>query len=96
MDINYLTADQFPKHHKEWGDDGFKRINELLDRAVHLVSRQAKDEVMHYAGLSDTKSKPGKKPVIFIDCDSLNRYYISERHIRTGKLPKNDRASAFK
>ncbi|AAZ18882.1 hypothetical protein Psyc_1029 [Psychrobacter arcticus 273-4] len=96
IDINYVTPEQFPDNYKVWGDDGFERINNLLDKAVHLVSRKAKGEVMIYAGLSDNKSKAGKKPVVFIDCDSLNRYYIDERHIKAGKLPKPDRASAFK
>ena len=95
-DINYMTIEQWPKAHEVWGDDGFKRINDLLDKAVHIVSRQAKDEVIIYAGLSENKSKAGKKPVVFIDCDSLNRYHIDERHIKAGKLPKAKRASAFK
>lgn len=96
LDINYLTPDQFPKAYAVWGDDGFERVNKLLDKAVHLASRKAKNEVMHYAGISENKSKAGINPVVFIDCNSLNRYHISERHIRNGKLPKPDRASAFK
>ncbi len=95
-DINYLTPDQFPTDYDTWGDEGFERINNLLDKAVHLVGRKAKNEVMHYAGLSKNKSEGGKRPVVFIDCDSLNRYHIDERHNRNGKLPKPDRASAFK
>lgn len=95
-DINYVTPDQFLNDYAVWGDEGFERINNLLDKAVHLVGRKAKNEVMHYAGLSKNKSKDGKKPVVFIDCDSLNRYHIDERHIKNGKLPKPDRASAFK
>jgi len=96
IDINYTTLEEWPKSHKIWGDDGFDRINQLLDKAVHLVGRKAPDEVMTYASLSENKSKPGEKPVVFIDCESLNRYHISERHIKAGKLPKPDRASAFK
>lgn len=95
LDINYLTPEQFPKAHLVWGDDGFERINKLLDQAVHLVGRKAPNEVMRYAGISENKSKSGKSPVVFIDCDSLNRYHISERHIKNSKLPKPDRASAF-
>ena len=96
IDINYMTLEDWPKSHEVWGDDGFERINQLLDKAVHLVSRKALNEVAHYAGLSENKSKTGKTPVVFVDCDSLNRYHISERHIKDGKLPKPDRASAFK
>lgn len=96
LDINYLTPEQFPKAHAVWGDDGFDRINKLLNQAAHLVGRQAPNEVMHYAGLSENKSNAGKSPVVFIDCDSLNRYHISERHVKNGKLPKPDRASALK
>lgn len=95
-DINYMTPKQWPKAHEVWGDEGFERINNLLDKAVHLVSRKAPKESMHYAGLSENKSKTGEKPVVFIDCDSLNRYHINESHIKNGKLPKPDRASAFK
>lgn len=96
IDINYMTLEQWPTAHQAWGDDGFKRINDLLDKAVHLVSRKAKAEVVLYAGLSDDKSKIKTKPVVFVDCDSLNRYYISEQDIKSSKLPKASRASAFK
>ena len=95
-DINYMTLKEWPKSHEVWGDEGFERINNLLDKAVHLVGRKAKGEILLYAGLSESKSNDGVTPVVFIDCDSLNRYYISDRHIRNGKLPKPDRASAFK
>lgn len=94
-DINYLTPEQFPTDYEIWGDEGFERINNLLDKAVHLVGRKTKTEVMHYAGFSKNKSTD-KKPVVFIDCDSLNRYYISESDIKNSKLPKPDRTSAFK
>lgn len=95
-DINYMTLKEWPTAHKVWGDDGFERINQLLDKAVHLVGRKAPNESIIYAGLSENKSKSGKTPVVFIDCDSLNRYHISERDIKSSKLPNPDRASAFK
>lgn len=95
-DINYMTLKQWPTAHEVWGDNGFERINQLLDKAVHLVGRKAPNESIIYAGLSENKSKAGKTPVVFIDCDSLNRYHISERDIKSSKLPKPDRASAFK
>ncbi|MGP5547791.1 hypothetical protein [Psychrobacter alimentarius] len=95
-DINYMTLKEWPTAHKVWGDDGFERINQLLDKAVHLVDRKAPNESIIYAGLSENKSKAGKTPVVFIDCDSLNRYHISERDIKSSKLPKPDRSSAFK
>lgn len=95
-DINYMTLKEWPKAHGVWGDDGFERINHLLDKAVHLVGRKAPNESIIYAGLSENKSKPGKTPVVFIDCDSLNRYHINERYIKASKLPNPDRASAFK
>ncbi|MGO2507106.1 MAG: hypothetical protein ACTH7L_13475 [Psychrobacter alimentarius] len=94
-DINYMTLEEWPTAHKVWGDDGFERINHLLDKAVHLVGRKAPNESIIYAGLSENKSKSGKTPVVFVDCDSLNRYHISERDIKSSKLPKPDRASAF-
>lgn len=95
-DINYMTLKEWPTAHKVWGDNGFERINQLLDKAVHLVGRKVPDESIIYAGLSENKSKAGKIPVVFIDCDSLNRYHISERDIKSSKLPKPDRATAFK
>lgn len=95
-DINYMTLKEWPTAHKVWGDDGFERINQLLDKAVHLVDRKAPNESIIYVGLSENKSKSGKTPVVFIDCDSLNRYHISERDIKSSKLPKPDRGSAFK
>ena len=90
MDINYLNVEQFPKTHEVWGDEGFKRINELLDKAVHLVNRKVKRDIL-YAGLSENKSIVDTRPVVFIDCEGGNRYHISERNIKNGELPKPDR-----
>ena len=32
IDINYMTIEQWPKAHEVWADDGFERINQLLDK----------------------------------------------------------------
>lgn len=83
-----MTADHYPKAYAIWGDDGFERINKLLTQATLLVGRRVKNDPVAYAGLSETKSKAGIKPVVFVDTESFKRYYISERHIKQGKLPK--------
>ena len=43
-DINYMTLKEWPTAHEVWADDGFERINQLLDKAVHLVGRKAPNE----------------------------------------------------
>ena len=91
-----LTAEHYPKTHVLWGDDGLCRINELIDKAVFLVNRKKPSSQVVYAGLSEDKSKPNSKPVVFVDCESFERYYINERHITNSELPKAVKVSAFK
>lgn len=86
-DINYVTPDQFPNDYAVWGDEGFERINKLLDNAVNLISTKSKSAVIDYAGLSKIESKKDK-PVVFINCKNLDRYYINEQNIINGELPK--------
>lgn len=87
IDTNYVTLEQFPNLHSSWGDKGFERINKLLDDAVHLTSVLSKRDDLDYIGFSDVKSEPDN-PVVFINCDNLDRYYINEQDIRDFKLPK--------
>ena len=87
MDINYVTPEQFPDLHGVWGDNGFKRINKLLDDAVNLVGTLSKRNDLDYIGFSDVKSQEDK-PVVFINCENLDRYYINEQNIIDGELPK--------
>jgi len=87
IDINYLTPEQFPEAHKNWGDNGFKRINKLLDDAVHLISELSKRDDLDYIGFSEVKSQD-YKPVVFINLGNLDRYYIDEQDIQDFKLPK--------
>ncbi|WLG12754.1 hypothetical protein Q6344_09055 [Psychrobacter cibarius] len=87
IDTNYVTLEQFPKAHKEWGDKGFERINKLLDDAVHLISVLSKRDDLDYAGLSEVKSQDNK-PVVFINFDNLDRYYVDEKDVKDFKLPK--------
>lgn len=87
MDINYVTPEQFPDDYKIWGDSGFKRINKLLDNAVNLIITKSKSTVIDYVGLSKIESKKDK-PVVFINCDNLDRYYIDEQNIIDDELPE--------
>lgn len=87
MDINYVTPEQFPDDYKTWGDSGFRRINKLLDDAANLIKAKTKNTVIDYVGFSKVKSEKGK-PVVFINCDNLDRYYIDEQNIIDGELPK--------
>lgn len=87
IDINYVTPEQFPKLYEVWGDNGFKRINKLLDDAVHLISVLSKRDDLDYIGFSEVESQKDK-PVVFINLGNLDRYYINEQDIQDFKLPK--------
>lgn len=87
IDINYVTPEQFPKLYEVWGGNGFKRINKLLDDAVHLISVLSKRDDLDYIGFSEVESQTDK-PVVFINLGNLDRYYINEQNIQDFKLPK--------
>lgn len=84
---NYLTPDLFPRAHSAWGDDGFDRINKLLDDAAILVQRRHKDGVGEYAGYSETESVTPNKIAVFVDCSDNKRFYITRRNIINNQLP---------
>lgn len=83
-----ITNEHYPKTFAAWGSEWVEKINKLSVQAALLVDRHVKDDAVAYVGLSENKSKVGKKPVVFVDTDCFKRYYIGERHIKNGKLPK--------
>ena len=87
MDINYLTATEFPNDYKKMGDEGFSRINKLLDDSVALIKNQSKSLIIDYVGYSSMKSTKSN-PVVFVILENLDRYYIDEQAIKNCRLPK--------
>lgn len=77
---NY-TRQQYPRTFAEWGESGVGQI-ELLERqaAVHVSKSKVCSEV-EYVGLSESRSHPPVKPVVFVDCANGNRFYIGAKEL---------------
>lgn len=77
------TRQQYPRTFAEWGESGVGQI-ELLERqaAVHVSKAKACSEV-EYVGLSEARSLPPVKPVVFVDCTNGNRFYIGAKELST-------------
>lgn len=87
MDINYLTATDFPSVYEKMGDEGFSRVNKLLDDSVALIKNQSKSMDIDYVGYSSMKSTKDN-PIAFVILKNLDRYYIDEQVIKNCRLPK--------
>jgi hypothetical protein len=81
------TKDQYPKTFAKWGSAGVKKINALRKQAAYLVAANDACDHVDVSDLSDERSQPGKKIVIFVDCLNHQRFYLTEAEIVSGAKP---------
>jgi hypothetical protein len=77
---NY-TREHYPKTYAQWGSDGVEQIALLERQAAEHVSKARVCSVVEYVGLSEQHSRPPVEPVVFVDCESGYRFYISSRDL---------------
>ncbi|AXN95898.1 hypothetical protein [Pasteurella multocida] len=78
-----MTKKDNPKTYKAWGSEWIKKINDLGPLAGELVAKSRSCDKVVDIALSDTKSKPKKKIVFYVDCKNKERFYISEDDIKS-------------
>lgn len=76
------TLEQYPKTFAQWGAAGVEQIA-LLERmaAVH-VSKSRLCSRVEYVGLSETRSVPPAKAVVFVDCANGYRFHVGESELQ--------------
>lgn len=78
-----MTKKDNPKTYKAWGSEWIKKINDLGPLAGELVAKSRSCDKVVDIALSDTKSKPKKMIVFYVDCKNKERFYISEDDIKS-------------
>lgn len=75
------TRRGYEKTFAKWGQAGIKKVNEYRKKAAIAASQSAKCDKVDYAELSDNRSSPPAKIVIFVDCSNGQRFYISNEEL---------------
>lgn len=70
------TRKGFEKTFKKWGEAGMKRVNEYRKKAAFAAASSSSCDKVEYADLSDNRSLPPKKIVVFVDCANGQRFYL--------------------
>lgn len=79
---NY-TREQYPRTFAQWGVAGVEQITLLERQAAEHVSKASVCTSVEYVGLSESHSQPPAQPVVFVDCESGYRFYVSTRDLGT-------------
>lgn len=77
----------YPKTFAKWGPSAVKKINALRKEAAFLVALDPKCNMVEVSELSDERSTPKDKIVIFVDCRNNQRFYLTEEQIKAGADP---------
>lgn len=81
------TRESYPKTFAVWGDDGVQYLRFMERLAVEHVSAARACDRVDYVGLSESKSRPPRDAVVFVDCSNRNRFYIGAAEL---KISPND------
>lgn len=71
------TRKSYPKTFARWGDAGVGKINRYRIDAAELVSENRRCDLVEIAELSETRSEPPDRVVIFVDCRNGERFYLA-------------------
>ena len=92
---NYTKSD-FPRYFEQWGESGVKKISEIERLAVHKIANtQNSCDRISMVGLSENKSIPNEKIVVFVDCDNSERFYLSDSDLSTDTNIKSQTEKAI-
>lgn len=75
------TRKGFEKTFKKWGDAGMERVNEYRKKATFAVANSSSCDKVEYADLSDNRSQPPNKIVVFVDCANGQRFYLDNTEL---------------
>jgi len=71
------TKKAHPKTFKSWGKSGIDKINKYMKEAAIRASQSPKCDNVESSDLSDNRSAPPNKIVIFVDCSNGERFYFA-------------------
>lgn len=89
------TRDQYPRTFSTWGAQGVKRIDALRAAAAETVARNPACDRVEYADLSDERSTPPDKPVVFVDCANMQRFYLGEDEVGEAVRSQQEKSANF-
>ncbi|MGB3810822.1 MAG: hypothetical protein WA943_12060 [Parvibaculum sp.] len=75
------TRDQYPKTFEKWGTAGVRKIDKVRAAAAKKAAASRECDKVEYAELSDARSTPKKRIVVFVDCTNGKRFYISDSEV---------------
>lgn len=82
--LDPYTQSGYPKTFKKWGKKGVARIEEVRKLAAMVASKSRSCDQVEIVELSDNRSVPPDRIVIFIDCKNGARLYVTEAEARAG------------
>ncbi|NML73561.1 hypothetical protein HHL25_05400 [Rhizobium sp. S-51] len=78
-----ITREGAPKLYKQWGKDGFARINQALKRAVEITATSGECDNVFLSGYSFDQSVPKDTIVVFADCNNGKRFFYTEEETKS-------------
>ena len=87
-----ITRSGYPKTWKTWGEDGVARIEALQRAAAKTVARNQRCDRVEIVALSNSRSTPPDRPVVFVDCANRERFYITESDVGDVVRSQSDKA----
>lgn len=86
MAYDPYTPKGYPKTFRAWGKAGVAKINKYRKMAAEQVSKHQRCNRVELAELSDNRSNPPSRIVIFVDCANGERFYLTADQIDAGRL----------
>lgn len=86
-----ITKQGYPKLYAKWGDDGIRRINELMPLAAEKAAASPDCDEVIIVDISTQRSIPGKKIVFFVDCENGERFYVSDSDLQEENLVRSQK-----
>lgn len=91
----YLAENGWSKTVAKWGPDGMKRVQALREAAAETVSRNPACDAVELSEISDSRSSPPTRPVVYVDCRNAERFYLGEDDVKVGVASEKQLGSRF-
>lgn len=89
------TPDQYPRTFAAWGREGVRRIDALRVAAAETVAQNPACDRVEASDLSDDRSTPRQKPVVFVDCANMQRFYLGEADVGSPVQSQQQKSANF-
>ena len=89
------TREQYRRTFATWGTAGVRRIDALRAAAAEAVAKNPRCDRVEFADLSDSRSTVPTRPVVFVDCANLERFYLSEDEVDEAVRSQQEKSANF-